>query len=185
MIPIRISNKSYKIKSIPELTTAEFIELSKIEACDLVKYISWQTGLSLDTCFFAVTDKRIERALGVAPDITKLPKPKWPDYKALIETVGQRHQIETSNLTGMELLIYCLAVSQAHSNNSDEVQALYDDYLTRPFALILPAGFFFFRNYSNGNRFAGQSLKKLLFSILTAIRKKVQALKNLIRIPVT
>ena len=185
MIPINIAGTSYKIKSISELTTAEFIALSKIEACDLVKYISWQTGLSLDTCFFAITDKRIKRALGIAPDITKLPKPNWPDYKALIETVGQRHQIETSNLTGLELLVYCLAVSQARSNNSDQVQALYDDYLTRPFALILPAGFFFFRNYSSGNRFAGQSLKKLLFSILTAIRKKAQGLKNLIHTPAT
>jgi hypothetical protein len=175
MIPIKINGKPYRIKSIAELTTKEFCELSLIEACDITKYISWQTGLSLDDCFFAVSDKRIEIAIGVAPDITKLPKSPRFNYKLLIETVGQRHQVENSNKTGMDLLVYCLAVSQARSNNSDIVQELYANYLTRPFAQVLPAGFFFYRKYKPGRNFVQKNLSWLRDLIRKAKQKKLRA----------
>jgi hypothetical protein len=151
MIPIKISDKKYSIKAISELTTAEFIELSKIENCNVIKYIAWQTGCKLEDSFFAVTSKTIEQAIGQAPDITKLPRPKGFDYTKTIDTVGQRYQIENSGLIGYPLLVFSLAVAQARSNNIDDVRKLEQDYLTRNPRLILPAGFFFFRNYRYGN----------------------------------
>jgi hypothetical protein len=185
MIPIKIAGKPYKIKAIAELTTKEFCELSKIEAVDIIKYISWQTGLSMQDCFFAVSDKRIEIAIGKVPDITKIPRSKSFDYSLTIDSVGQRHQVENSNLTGMELLVYCLAVSQARSNNSDEVAMLYDDYLARPFGLILPAGFFFYKSYKFGKRKGVIFLKSLLLSIVTWMRKIWLVLKSLTHIATT
>lgn len=153
-IPITIAGKKYKIKPINELTTKEFIEFSKIPIPDpsesYIKYIAWQTGHDFKDAFFAVTSKIVEKQIGIAPDITKLPVPKWVDKTKLIDTVGQRHQVEASNLSGFELIVYCLAVAQARSNNSDEVEALRLKYDDMPFTEILPAGFFFFRNYNPG-----------------------------------
>lgn len=164
MIPIKINGKRYKIKSIAELSTAEFIELSKIEALDYVKYISWQTKLSMKDSFFATTDKVIELAIGSVPDVSKIDKPKlkYVDYKKTISTVGQRHQVESCSLSGYELLVFCLAVSQAHSVNIDDVYKLRDDYMQKPWQEILPAGFFFFKIYSRGKRSEPNALKKLL-----------------------
>jgi hypothetical protein len=151
-IPIKIGSKQYNIKPISELTTKEFIELSNIEGLDTVKYIAWQTSTDLSKAFFAVTSKSVERAIGKVPDITKLPRPKGFDYSKIIDTVGQRHQIENSGKTGFPLLVFSLAVSQARSNNADMVAELETLYLSRPFTEILPAGFFFFRNYRHGKR---------------------------------
>lgn len=174
MIPITINSKKYKIKSIAELSTAEFIELSKIESLDYVKYISWQTKRSLSDSFFAVTSKTVEKAIGQVPDVTKLSKPKlkYVDYKKTISTVGQRHQVENSGLKDFELLVFCLAVSQAHSVNIDDVLKLQDDYLLKPWQEVLPAGFFFFKIYSNGRNSGTKSLKKLLDWISIWKRKK-------------
>ena len=152
MIPIKIAEKSYKIKSISELSTSEFLELSKIEGLTTVKYIAWQTGADLNSAFFAVTSSVVEAAIGTIPDITKLPRPKNFDYTKLIDTVGQRHQVENSGKTGYELLVFCLAVAQARSNNSDQVAVLEASYLEQPFELVLPAGFFFFQNYKAGKK---------------------------------
>jgi len=170
MIPILISGKKYKIKAINELTTAEFIKLSKIENCDTVKYIAWQTKLSIQDSFFAVTSSTVVKAIGAVPKIEKIPRPKCFDYSKIIETIGQRHQIENSGKTGFELLVYCLAVSQARSNNSDKVNELEADYLTRPFTEILPAGFFFFQNYRDGKK-SGLNFLNWLQG-LTSIPKK-------------
>jgi len=178
MIPILISNKKYKIKSIAELTTAEFIELSKIENCDTVKYIAWQTGVSMQDSFFAVTAKSVELAIGAAPDITKIKKPKGFDYSKIIETVGQRHQIENSGKEGFELLVYCLAVAQARSNNFEVISNLEAEYLQRPFAEILPAGFFFFKIYSNGRKPDRKILNWLRHLIDTAKKKRRRVLKG-------
>src|SRR3972149_5816605 len=110
MIPITISGKKYKIKPISALTTKEFIEMSTIKDMDYIKYIAWQTGEPFDKAFFAVTSITVEQAIGTAPDITKLPIPKWVDKNKIIDTVGQRHQVENSLLSGFELLVFCLAV---------------------------------------------------------------------------
>ena len=150
MIPILIHGKKYSIKAVNELKTHEFIEMSKIENCDMIKYIAWQTGLSMDSAFFAVTSKAVEQAIGKVPDITKLKLPKDFDYTKTIDTVGQRHQVENSGKTGFELLVYCLAVSQACSNNSDKVMELEALYMQRPFIKVLPAGFFFYNRYRGG-----------------------------------
>ena len=173
MIPILISGKKYQIKTISELTTAEFILLSDIPELDTVKYIAWQTGLSFSDAFFAVTSKAVEMAIGVAPDIQKLPRPKGFDYSKLIDTVGQRHQIENSGKVGFPLLVYCLAVSQARSNNSDHVAELEAGYLSRPFAEILPAGFFFFQNYRDGKK------RGLSFLNLRQFLIRIKNLRNL------
>lgn len=164
MIPIKINSKSYKIKSISELNTAEFIELSQIENLDFVKYVSWQTKLSMNDAFFAVTSKSVELAIGSAPDISKLPVPKlkYVDLKKTIATLGQRHQVEGSNLKGYELLVFCLAVAQAHSVNIDDVHALRDVYMKKPWHEILPSGFFFYRIYSRGNKRDPNCFQKLL-----------------------
>lgn len=177
MIPIKINSKRYKIKSISELTTAEFIELSKIEALDYVKYISWQTKLSMKDSFFAVTDKAVELGIGSMPDIAHMPAVKlsYVDYNKTISTVGQRHQIEGCGLSGYELLVFCLAVSQAHSVNIDDVYQLRDIYMSKPWQEVLPAGFFFFKIYSRGNKSEPSVLKKLLSLIKIPSLKKMQA----------
>jgi len=152
MIPLQINKKKVKIKSIDELTTKEFIELSHIENCDIIKYIAWQTGVTLNDAFFVKSPKSLENQIGIAPDITKLPTliVDYIDYSKQIETVGQRHQVEEIKLQGYELLVHCLAVSQAQSNNIDDINHLKDIYLEKPFKEILPAGFFFFGIYKNG-----------------------------------
>lgn len=167
MVPIKINSKSYKIKSISELNTAEFIELSQIEALDFVKYVSWQTGQSMNDAFFAVTSKAVELAIGTVPDISKIPAPKlkYIDLKKTIATLGQRHQVEGCNLTCYDLLVFCLAVAQAHSVNIDDVYLLRDVYMKKPWKEILPSGFFFYKIYSRGNKKEPNCFQRLLNSI--------------------
>ena len=176
MIPIKINNKKYSIKSINELTTKEYIEMTNIEGVDIVKYIAWQTGTEFNDAFFATTDKMLEKAIGQLKDISKLPilPVRYINFKKSIETVGQRYQIETSNLEGYELLVFCLAVAQAQSNNIDDIHKLRDYYLTKPWQEILPAGFFFYRLYRNGRRFVDNFLIKLLDLIRIRLSKNRQ-----------
>jgi hypothetical protein len=181
-IPILIQGKKYSIKPIRELNTAEFLELSKIKDLDIVKYIAWQTKVKFKDAFFAVTSKTIETAVGQIPDVTKLPRPKGFDYTKLIETVGQRHQVEACNLTGYELLVFVLAVAQARSTNIDDVNKLRDAYLTRPFTDILPAGFFFFKTLQPGKKSGVKSFAKQVGLISTRILKKLRDRKGLRRI---
>jgi hypothetical protein len=179
-IPITIAGNKYSIRPINKLTTSEFIELSKIENLDVVKYISWQTGVRMNDAFFAVTSKSIELAIGQVPDVSKIkrPKLKYVDYSKTIETVGQRHQIESSGLTGFELLVYCLAVAQARSVNVEDVNRLRDEYMSKPFIEVLPAGFFFFKTYRFGRSNALSFLKKLLLLIRTSNLKKMLVSKS-------
>ncbi len=172
MIPIKIGEQKFKIKSIKELTTREFIELDKIQPCDIIKYISWQTGQKMDDCFFAVTSATVANAIGQIPDIRKMPCSKNFNYKTGIDTVGQRHQVETSELTGLELLVRCLAIAQAKSNNIDDIIKLETVYFDMPFTEILPSGFFFFRSYRYGKKGVLNFLRKLPFLIPTLKRKK-------------
>jgi hypothetical protein len=169
MIPVTIADKKYRIKSISELTTREFIELNKIEELTFIKYIAWQTSTDLEKAFFTRIDKLTEQSIGVVPDIRTLKRSKRFDYKKTIQTVGQRHQVEGCNLTNFELLVFCLAVSQAQSNNIDDVIALRDAYMQQPFTEILPSGFFFFKNLEHGKSFAQRILMR--FSSLMKIRK--------------
>jgi hypothetical protein len=172
MINVKINGKKYKIKTIPELTTEEFIELSELENLDTSKYISWQTGIDIKKTFFAIISKQVEKSIGKVPDIRKLHIPKWVNKKNIIETVGQRHQIENSNLKGYELLVFTLAVANAKSNNIDDVNELNDIYMQMPFMDILPAGFFFFKNYKNGKS-EGRRLLNWLLGLI-----KISNLKN-------
>jgi len=174
MIPIKIQGKHYKIKSIQELTTKEFLELAAIPELDTVKYISWQTGVKMQDAFFAVTSKTVELAIGRIPNIQTLRKPTWPDYSKTIQTVGQRHQVEASGLKGYSLLVFILAVAQARSNNIDDVNALRDSYLEKPFTEILPAGFFFYKNLQSGSNFVRRNLKKLKGLFVMNRLKKAQ-----------
>lgn len=178
MIPLKIYNIKYRIKSIDELNTEEFIAVSKIKELDVIKYISWQLNLPLEKAFHAVIDPLLVFAIGQIPDITKLPKPKGFDYSKLIQTVGQRHQVEESGLTGYELLVFVLAVSQAQSSNIDEVNTLRDDYLQLSFSVTLPAGFFFFKILQNGKPSALNFLRKLKAWISTAYKKNKRELKS-------
>lgn len=178
MIPLKIRNLKYKIKAIDELTTAEFISLSKIENPDLIKYISWQLNIPLDKAFQAVIDPLLITAIGTMPDITKMPKPKGFDYSKIIQTVGQRFQVEESGLSGFDLLVFVLAVSQAQSMNIDEVYKLRDSYLVKPFKETLPAGFFFFKTLQNGKPSARNFLRKLQALINTALKRNRRELKS-------
>jgi hypothetical protein len=175
MIPIKIDGKKYSIKAINQLTTAEFIELSKVPELDIIKYISWQTGTE---AFFAEVSRTVEKAIGVVPDISLLPKPKWPDYSKLIFTLGQRHQIENSGLTGYELLVFVLAVSQARSLNIDDVNKLRYSYLNMPFTEILPAGFFFYKILRTGKKPGRVFLRRLRARINMQLKSSKQALKD-------
>lgn len=175
MIPILINGKKYKIKAVEELNTREFIELSKIENLNVIRYIAWQCMLDEDSVFFAKVSPAIEASIGTVPDIRFIKPPKRFDYKKQIETIGQRHQVEQCNKTGFELLVFTLAVAQARSNNIDDVNVLYNQYMTEPFTETLPAGFFFFKRYSRGKRSVQSILKKLpgLIKILNSRRQRV------------
>lgn len=170
MIPITINNKKYSIKAIWELTTKEFIELSKIENVTVQTYIAWQCSLSEQDIFFASISPAIEASIGQVPDITQMQPCKEFDLKKEIETIGQRHQIEESNKKDLELLIFTLAVSQARSNNIDDVMNLYNEYLQKEFYKVLPTGFFFFRRFRRGKSFGVSSL--FWHRALTRIKKK-------------
>lgn len=165
--PITIDGKKYNIKAISELTTAEYLQLNKIKKPDVLKYISWQTGVSIKKIFFAVIDPKVEKAIGQIPDVTKMKVAKWVDKNKQIETVGQRHQIESSQVKGLELLVLCLAVSQARSNNFEDVEKLQAEYMKMPFTEVLPSGFFFFKNYKTGRKNARSFLNWLLDLIKT------------------
>jgi len=178
MIPIKIGDKRYKVKTIDELTTKEFIELNKIDELTIIKYIAWQTSTSLDKAFFAYVNKSVEQAIGVIPDITKMKPCKKFDLKKTIQTIGQRHQVEGSNLNNYELLVFCLAVSQAQSNNIDDVLTLRDSYLAMPFYEILPTGFFFFKNLRHGRNLGQRILTRFINSIRTRRLKKRLGLKS-------
>jgi len=170
-IPIKINGKKYRVTPICELTTAEFITASAIPDCDHVKYIAWQTGRSVDDAFFAVTSKTVENAIGAFPDITKLPRSRNWDYSRTISTIGQRHQVESSGVKGYDLLVFCLAVAMARSNNIDEVNRLRDAYMQQPAYEILPAGFFFYKKYGNGSN-SGQEFLKKLSNLIKILRKR-------------
>lgn len=178
LIPIKIGKKKYKIKPIIELTTKEFIELSKMDGMDYVKYISWQTGVKFESVYFALISKSVEQAIGEAPDITKMKLTGNYDYTKYIDRVGLRHQLEACEKTGFELLAYALAVSQAYSLNIDEVEKLYDKYMDEPFKEVLPAGFFFFKRFENGNRKETSILKRLLNLMRTMKLRKQQGVKS-------
>lgn len=175
-IPIKIGSKKYIIKSIDELTTSEFIELSKIENLDTTKYIAWQTKTNMSDAFFAVIDNTIEKAIGQIHDVSKVhrPKLKYIDYSKLIDTVGQRHQIESSNTIGYELLVLCLAVSQARSANIDDVNKLKADYMQRPFLEVLPAGFFFFKSLQPGKK------REVIYFLKLKVLTKIRTLRKLL-----
>lgn len=173
LIPIKIGKKKYRIKPISNLTTREFIELSKLELPvyietglltpdAIIKYIAWQLSLSEYKAFYVSTSKVLEISIGPVPDITSMKLPKGYDYKKIIDTVGQRHQVESSKLEGFDLAVFCLAVSQARSNNIDDVDKLYKSYLDLPFKKTVPAGFFFYKKYVTGKKSVRKSLKKLL-----------------------
>lgn len=179
MIPIKINNKKYKIKSIDELTTSEYIELDGNKDFDIVKYIQWQTKCDFNDAFFATTSKGLEIAIGQKRDITKMPMLVVPyfDYKKTLETVGHRYQIEQSGLDGLKLLVFCLAVAQANDTNIDRVNQLVKYYNRKPWQEILPAGFFFFKNYRNGRSFAQGCLMRLMDRIRILVSKSKQVLK--------
>ena len=173
MIPIKIHGKKYKIKSIYELTTKEYIEFSKIKNPDYVKFIAWQTGFEEKEAFFAVISKTVQKQMGKFDDITTM-KPIWKslDKNKTVFSVGQRHQIEQSKREGFEFLVYVLAVAQVVSINIDDVEKRYNYYLTKPWFEILPAGFFFFRILRSGKT-SGTRLSRILYKLI-----KTKVLKN-------
>jgi len=165
MIPIKINDKKYKIKTIDELTAREFIELTSFENLDMIKYIAWQTGLDSKDTFFAVISPTVEKAIGTIPDIRKMKLPKWIEKENIIETVGQRHQVEGSNLKGYDLLVHTLAVANAKTPDDTEVSELKEKYYEMLFSEVLPAGFFFFKNYKNGKK-PGQKILRWLMGLM-------------------
>lgn len=179
MIPIIISKKKYAIKSISELTTSEFIELTSIKDLDYVSYISWQTGETLENSFFAYHSKVIEDGIGVIQDFTKMHKSSTYDYNKLIDTVGQRHQVERSKKSGLELIVYCLAVSQVRSFDDSKIQQRYDYYMQQNWKKILPSGFFFMRTLRNGQSIGAKLLRMLKFKTAVLSIRKMQDKINL------
>lgn len=151
MIPIKIGGKPFKIKPINSLITREFVEVSKIKNLDLMKYIAWFTGVKNEDAFFAKISNTVVEAIGQFKPIEKMPFPNTFDKRKLIETIGQRHQIERCKKKDYELLIYILAVSQAQTNDTSKVNEMYESYLEMPYVEVLPAGFFFYKNLKTGS----------------------------------
>jgi len=178
MIPIKILDKKYKIKAVDELTTAEYIELMKIEQLDIVKYIAWQTGIDTDSAFYAVTNKTLEKSIGRLKPVELMDRSPKFDYSKKIDTVGQRHQLEACRKDGYELLVYCLAVAQARSNNHEDVDKFYTKYMDSLYSDILPSGFFFYKNLQNGRQSVIGRLRMRLYLIRTRSRRKRQGFKG-------
>ena len=178
-IPITINGKKYSVRPIADLSTGEFLEFAKVKNPDIMKYIAFETKTKHKDAFFAVISPTVEKSLGKIPDVSKLKRPalSYIDYSKSIETVGQRHQIEDSNLKGYDLLVFTLAVSQAQSMNIDDVNKLKDEYLKKPFLEILPAGFFFLKKSAHGrNNVVGFFAKR---KALTAIRRSKRRLEKI------
>jgi len=161
MIPIKIKGRKYKIKRVSELTTQEFIDINNIEDLDYVKYIAYFTKKNYNDAFFAVVSKSIENAIGLIPDITKMKRPKGFDYSKTIETVGQRHQVEAIKKTGLDLLVYTLAVAQCATTDATIVKKTYQEYLKQPFKKILPAGFFFLQDFTKWQKLRAEEFVKV------------------------
>lgn len=182
MIPIIIKNRKYKVKPIASLTTAEFIELSKVEDLDIMKYIAWSTSSTMDDVYFVKISPVVEQLIGTIPDVTKLPPPAWAKKQSPIDMIGQRHQVERSGKEGLDLLVFVLAVAMARSNDEEKVNILYNCYMTLPFVEVLPAGFFFSTNLANGKNSDKISLRLSLHSMMNVISKLLRVLRGLMPI---
>ena len=186
-IPIKINGKSYKVPMLCDLSTREFIEVSKIEGIatesgqfDSVKYIAWYLNLDTKDTFFATMPDKLHRELSYFPDVRNMALPilDYIDPKKTIETVGQRFQVEESSLKGYELTIFILAVAQAGSNNIDEINNLFDFYMTRPAVHILPYAFFFSKISKSGKSKGVNFSLWLLGLIRTLSLKNKRGRKN-------
>lgn len=162
-IPIKINGKSYKVAQVCDLNTREFITVSKIKGIsakdgqfDTVKYIAWYLKLDTKEAFFATMPGKLHRELSYFPDVEKgaLPILSYIDPKKTIQTVGQRFQVEESSLKGYELAVFILAVTQAESNNIDDVNKLFELYMDKPAVYILSYAFFFSKIYKDGKSIA-------------------------------
>lgn len=172
MIPIKINKKKYKIKPLADLTVEEFIEVSQIENLDVIKYISWATGIDTKDAFFAEISYSVEKAIGKMPDYENLPVTY--DMSCSIETVGQRYQIESSNLKGAELILFVLAVGIAKSNNIDHVYKVRDELLEKKATDVIPSALFFFKILEIGSKKGGKYLLRIRRWIRTKVLRKAQ-----------
>lgn len=176
MIPIIVEGKKVQIKKIKELNVSDLIELEKIEGLNIVKYIAWATGISNEDAFFTKIDRHVIKAVGTFPPIDSLPVlPKYLDYS--VDTLGQRYQIESSNLQGYELVIFTLAVAMARSNNIDDVDRIVKELRERPYMEVLPAGVFFLKTLGVGKVTVRSIFRQTLMCLKIKILGKVLGLK--------
>lgn len=157
MIPLKITQDGhttkYMIKSINELTTREFIKLSKIENPSIIDYLAISTGITYDkACEFKIEKPwLIQKAIGEIPDIEKLPVPEWTN-KNVIETIGQRYLIETNSekFKNYDLIVFVMAVAMKRTMNIDEIYKYMEYLYNRSFIEVIPAARFFFLNFKYG-----------------------------------
>lgn len=175
MIPLKINGQKLKIKAIHEMTAKEFIEFSKIENPDKIKYISFITGVEYLAIFNSKIPNNILAMIGELEDITKIKPPKsilgYPLNRYDIDTVGQRFQLDNCNLKGYELLVFIVAVALANDPDlnkvNDFVKRLYD----YPYREVMAAGNFFFQRSSFGKRKGLLSFTNIRALISTGLRR--------------
>jgi len=171
MIPIKIDGEKYNIKSILELNTAEYIEVTNIPDLDIVKYIAWSTGQSWADAFFCKYDKLVEKAIGGFTDVTKIKvDKKYKKYE--ISTVGQRYQIETCKKNGSELLVFVVAVAMAKSNEIEKVYEVQKELMEKPYIEVIPAGVFFLKRLKNGSYYDKTFFQKIRVFLTTLLTGK-------------
>lgn len=177
MIPITINNKKHKIKSIDELTTGEFIEVTRIENIDTLKYLAWATKVEYLTVFKSRIPDVVINEIGTIPDITKLKVTKQLLGKYVnrydVSMIGQRFIIETTKkYKGYDLLVFITAVAFTQSADLGEIEEYMERLYNEYFYLVLPVGNFFFQNLQNG-RNTGVS-----FSVKIKRLTRILLLKN-------
>ena len=187
MIPITINEKKYMIKSCDELTTKEFFEINKIENLDLLKYISWATKEDYSKVFHARISESVIKQIGSLKDDLPLPKKVIgiPVEINIIDTIGQRFMIETSNKKESDLLIFVCAVALSKSEDYTVIEQYENRLLNALYTEVIPAAQFFFIHLQNGRNLGISSFRKTLLLIKIKASRYLQGWISLINTLIT
>lgn len=175
MIPITINGKKYQVKSIDELTAKEFIEVSRIEQLDKMKYLEWATGLKFEIIYTTKISQQVLDLIGDIQDIETIPVPKYLMNKHVksyeISTIGQRFQIETCKHKGFDLLVFIVAVAFVNNPDITKVTDYMKVLYKQNYKDVMAVGNFFFQNLQNGRNTGMNYLSKIMYRIKTRLRK--------------
>lgn len=178
MIPITINGKKYQIKSIDELTAREFIEVTRIENMDKIKYLEWSTKCKYEIIYTTKISPQVLELIGDIENIGDIPVPKFllnkhvNSYK--IETIGQRFQIETSKYEGYDMLVFIVAVAFVNNPDISKVTYFMNILYDQNYKDVMAVGNFFFQNFMNGNNTGTSFFSKIIYRMKMLLLKSKQ-----------